>query len=115
MVVSKLDKSISYPEIKSIMADDKELTVELYSIEVKDKDIVVAIGNPNHTYSDKNVVYHPIYMIKKSGKAVQIGVYEMLTTEVISLTDENGVIEVEKLSDPLIYVFANKNFIETHR
>ena len=78
MVVSKLDKSISYPEIKSIMADDKELTVELYSIEVKEKDIVIAIGNPNYTYSSKNVVYYPIYMIKKSGKAVQVGIYEIL-------------------------------------
>jgi predicted NAD-dependent protein-ADP-ribosyltransferase YbiA (DUF1768 family) len=115
MVVSKIDKSVSYPEIKSIMADDKELTVELYSIEVKEKDIVVAIGNPNHTYSDKSIVYHPIYMIKKSGKAVQIGVYEMLTTDVISLTDDDGVIDVEKLSEPLIYIFVTKSFIDTHR
>jgi predicted NAD-dependent protein-ADP-ribosyltransferase YbiA (DUF1768 family) len=117
MVVSKLDKSISYPEIKSIMADDKELTVELYSIEVKEKDIVIAHGNPNYTYSSKNVVYYPIYMIKKSGKAVQIGIYEILSTDIGTFTDETGHLDIEKdrMPPPLIYVFVTKKFIDEYR
>ena len=64
MVVSKLDKAISYPEIKSIMGDDRESTVELFLIEARSIEIVVAIGKQIETYKSKKVVYHPIYMIK---------------------------------------------------
>ena len=111
----KIDKSISYPEIRSIMEDDKEISVDLYSIEVKGIDIVVAIGNQNETYIKKDVIYYPIYMIKNTGKAVQIGVYEIKASNQLSMTDENGAIEVEKLSSPLIYVFATKKMLKDDR
>ena len=115
MVVSKLDKSISYPEIKSIMADDRESTAELYSIEVRGKDVVAAIGKQINTYIQKHIVYHPLYMIKNTGKAVQIGVYELHDTDVISMADENGNLDFERLGPPLTYTFANTNYIETNR
>lgn len=115
MVVSRLDKSISYPEIKSIMADDKERDAELYLIEVHDQDIVVAIGGEINTYRSKHIVYHPIYMIKSNGKAAQIGVYEITDTDIISMTDDNGNLDIERLDEPLIYTFANKSYIEKNK
>lgn len=115
MVVSKIDTTISYPEIRTVMTPDKNLTVELYSIEARGVDIVVAIGGANHTYSHKNVVYHPIYLIKSTGRAMQIGVYEMRSTDVISVTDDDGNMDLGRLSEPRLYVFATKKLLQEHR
>ena len=93
------------------MADDRESTAELYSIEVRGKDVVAAIGKQINTYRQKHVVYHTVYMIKNTGKAVQIGVYELHDTDVISMADENGNLDFERLGPPLIYTFANTNYI----
>ena len=35
MVVSRLDKTLSYPETRAILSADKKLEVDLYSIIVK--------------------------------------------------------------------------------
>ena len=116
MVVSKLDKSISYPEIKYIMSGDKELSIEMYSIVVNKMTIIVAIGNEIDTYSSKKISYYPVYMIKNTGKAVQIGVYELWSSDVMLSTDENSQLDIETLSDPpLLYVFATMGFIQNHR
>ena len=97
------------------MADDKNRNAELYLIEVHDQDIVVAIGTEINTYRSKHVVYHPIYMIKNNGKAAQIGVYEITDTDIISMIDDNGNLDVERLDEPLIYTFANKSYIENNK
>ena len=115
MVVSQIDDSISYPEIKSIMVEDRENTVELFLIEVRSFDIVAAVGKQIDTYKSKQVVYHPIYMIKNNGKAVQIGVYELSSSDVISFSDENGDLDIERLGEPLIYTFVTKSYVDQNR
>jgi len=97
------------------MADDRESVAELYSIEVRNNDIVAAIGTQINTYRQKHVVYHPVYMIKNTGKAVQIGVYELQDTDVISMSDENGNLDFERMGPPLVYTFANTAYIEKNR
>ena len=111
MVVSQIDGSISYPEIKSIMVEDRDNTVELFLIEVRSFDIVAAVGKQIDTYKSKQVVYHPVYMIKNNGKAVQIGVYELSSSDVISFSDDNGDLDIERLGEPLIYTFATKSML----
>jgi len=115
MVVSRLDKTLSYPETRAILSADKKLEVDLYSIIVKGLEIVVAIGAPNHTYLSKHIVFHPIYMIKNNSKAMQIGVYEVISDNVLSVTDETGAIMIDKLGLPLIYTFATKKMMMEHR
>ena len=115
MVVSQINDSISYPEIKSIMVEDRENTVELFLIEVRSFDIVAAVGKQIDTYKSKQVVYHPIYMIKNNGKAVQIGVYELSSSDVISFSDENGDLDIERLGEPLIYTFVTKSYVDQNR
>jgi predicted NAD-dependent protein-ADP-ribosyltransferase YbiA (DUF1768 family) len=115
MVVSKIDNSISYPESRIVMAQDKELKVELYSIVIKDINVVIAIGSSINTYTKKNIIYYPIYMIKNNNKAVQIGLYEIQSSNLLTITDENGELDLDKLDNPLIYVFATKKFILDNR
>lgn len=115
MVVSQIDGSISYPEIKSIMVEDRKKNVDLFLIEIHSFDIVSAIGNQIDTYKSKQVVYHPVYMIKNNGKAVQIGVYELSRSDVISFSDENDNLDIERLGVPLIYTFVTKSYIDKNR
>jgi len=118
MVLSKLDKSISYHEIKSVApTDNKE--VELYEIEVKGVDIIIAVGNANKSFIDKNITYFPIYLVKSNNKVIQIGVYELYSSDLKHYTDEEGNLEVDKLEspldEPLIYVFVTRNMLENLR
>ena len=49
--------------------------------------------------------------LKHNNKVIQIGVYEIMTTNSMDYIDENGDINLDKFNDPLIYVFATENMI----
>ena len=57
MVLSKLNSSISYPELKKTNPEDSNMETDLYEISVKNVDVVIAVGNPRHDFQKKNVVY----------------------------------------------------------
>jgi len=70
MVLSKINGDVSYPELKSVDSGDLKMEAELYQIEVKGVDIIVAIGNVKNTFEDKNIFYFPIYLVKNNNKVV---------------------------------------------
>jgi len=115
MVVSRINRTLSYPETRSIMPSDKNLEVDLYSIIAKGIEIVVAIGKAKHTYINKNIVSYPIYMIKNTSKAMQIGIYEIASDKVLSVTNDTEDLDIDKLGEPLIYTFATKKIITDTR
>jgi predicted NAD-dependent protein-ADP-ribosyltransferase YbiA (DUF1768 family) len=120
MVLSKLDRSISYPELKKVDPDDLKKEANLYQIEFENAkiskiEIIVAIGNAKNTFEDKNVTYFPIYLVKTNKKVMQIGLYEVESTNVAEYTDENNNLEVEKMGDPLIYTFVTTEMLKNLR
>ena len=115
MVLSKIDKNVSYPELKNVDPDDSDKEFNLYQIEVHNIDIIIAVGNSKNTFEEYNIIYFPVYLVKQNNKVIQIGLYEIKASNLITYLDEENEINVEKMNEPLIYKFANKSFIEKNR
>jgi len=115
MVLSKINRDLSYPELKSVDSGDLKMEAELYQIEVNDVDIIVAIGNVKNTFEDKNIFYFPIYLVKNNNKVVQIGLYEIEASNYINYLDNFNNLDVENLDEPLIYNFVTKDMLENLR
>lgn len=112
MVSSKINTSINYPEIKTLDLEDKGHLSSLYIIEVLDKEIIIVLGKPKYTFSNKGIVYYPIYVVSDEKIKSQIGVYEHKISNSISLLDEDGDVDIEKLGNPLLYSFVTKTYLE---
>lgn len=111
MVVSKLSKSINYPELKSVDPRDLKQESNLYQIHAMGVDIMIAIGNPKKNYEEQNVIYFPIYLVKKNRRVTQIGLYELAGD--VMYNDEKGQLDMTKFEklQPLFYSFVTKDML----
>jgi len=115
MVLSKIDSDVSYPELKSVDSGDLKMEANLYQLEIKDIDVIIAVGNSKNTYEDKNILYFPIYLVKYNNKVIQIGLYEIKASDYLSYLDNYNNLDIEKMDNPLIYSFVNKEFLNKMR
>jgi predicted NAD-dependent protein-ADP-ribosyltransferase YbiA (DUF1768 family) len=115
MVLSKLDGDVSYPELKSVDSGDLKMEANLYQLEIKDIDVIIAVGNSKNTYEDKNILYFPIYLVKHNNKVIQIGVYEIRASDYLSYLDKYNNLDIEEMDEPLIYSFVTKEFLNKIR
>ena len=106
MVKSNLDDSIEYTETKKLDKDDINHNAIMYEIILNGHRVIIALGKPKYLYIDKNIEYYPIYILKKNKVIAQIGVYEILSTTLPDLLDNEGDLNLELLYDPLLYSFV---------
>uniref|UniRef100_A0A6C0EWM5 Uncharacterized protein n=1 Tax=viral metagenome TaxID=1070528 RepID=A0A6C0EWM5_9ZZZZ len=115
MVRSKLVPSINYPEIKALDSSDtkhENYNAPLYEASVLGINTIISIGQIKNTFVAQNIVYYPIYLIKNDKVISQIGVYELFQTDIPVLMDDEGDINLEKASAPLLYSFVKKSLIQ---
>jgi len=115
MVLSKLNKDVSYPELKSVDSGDLKMEANLYQLEILGVDVIIAVGNSKNTFEDKNILFFPIYLVKYNNKVIQIGLYEIKASDFISYLDENNNLDVEKMVEPLIYTFVTEGMLKKLR
>lgn len=115
MVVSKIDKSINYLELKRVDPEDLNKEANLYQIELKGMNVIIGIGGPKNTFVEKNITFFPVYLIKHNNKAIQIGLYEILSSKMLDYVDEDMTLNIEKTEDLLLYTYATEIFINKLR
>jgi predicted NAD-dependent protein-ADP-ribosyltransferase YbiA (DUF1768 family) len=113
MVVSNIDESVIYAELKGVNPNDIKRESKMYQIMLYGLNIIIAVGGQKNT--SKNISYFPIYLVKNTGNVIQIGVYEMLTNKVNKYIDTNNNLKVDKIDEPLVYSFATKRMIQKIR
>ena len=114
MVVSNLDDSIIYQNIKSVDNSDLGFDASLYEINLMPKiSGIIALGNVKYTFSAKNILYIPVYLVNDGEITIQIGVYEFSSSQYPNLLDEDNDFDISKLpnTEPLFYSFVNKNVL----
>jgi hypothetical protein len=97
MVLSKINKDVSYPELKSVDSGDIKMEANLYQLEILGSDVIIAVGNSKNTFEAENIMYFPVYLVKKNNKVIQIGVYEIKASDFISYLDDHNNLDVERM------------------
>ena len=115
MVLSKLNKDVSYSELKSVDPGDIKMEANLYQLEILDVDVIIAVGNSKNTFESENIMYFPVYLVKNNNKVIQIGVYEIKASDYITFLDDQNNLDVEKMNEPLIYSFVKSEMLKRVR
>jgi predicted NAD-dependent protein-ADP-ribosyltransferase YbiA (DUF1768 family) len=112
MVASKINPAVNYPETKTIDPEDIGHSSPPYELDVfRGETISVVLGKPKYTFTEKNIIYFPIYAIAEDIVRSQIGVFEVNPAKITSVF-RNGEVDVSRLSVPVLYSFANEKYIQ---
>ena len=113
MVLSKVNKEISYTELKTIDENDKGRDVTMYQINLFKIPVVIALGEIKFTFVKQGVLFAPVYLVvDESNKIYQVGVYEFPAEQLENLKDSDGDLDISLIEGPLVYSFINRLYIK---
>ena len=111
MVKSELDNSIVYEETKIIDPEDKGHNSSIYSIDIKEEEIEVAVGKEKYTYMEKNIVNFPLYIIINNSIKERIGIFELDSNSMINAIDGDGDVDLNE-GNMLFFFFFFKDYLK---
>lgn len=116
MVASKINPTIRYNDTNKILSDDNSLESSTYDITFEKidpkKSFTVAFGKVNYTHSSKSVLYYPMYLVVDDEVKSQIGIIEIPMEDLPSILDEDNDLDPERIPDPILYNFVNKEYFK---
>jgi hypothetical protein len=120
MVLSKLNKDIEYKESSAIDRDDINHSASTYNISFEQGELsggsvvptTILFGKQKNTHAHKGVVHFIVYLVVDKQVKCPIGVYETPETSLLSILDEDGELDPEKIDEPLLYKHVDRTFIE---
>lgn len=113
MVQSILDPTINYQELKTLYTEDKNYDASLYELNYNSIPIMIALGQAKYTFMDQDIIYYPIYLVKNSKVDQQIGVYEILSSNLPNVIDGDGDLDLDKIDNPLFFQFVNNELFKS--
>jgi len=112
MVLSRLNKKINYPDIERVDQDDINHNSPLYQTEIKNVDVIIALGNVKFSFVNDQVLYVPIYLTRNYKVVAQVGVYEFPNSTYSNILDDDDDILLDQLEQPLLYTFVTPEYIK---
>lgn len=109
MVVSVIDPTLTYAEIRTVNLNDTKMESDLYQIMLLGVNVIIAVGQVKHT--NKNISYFPIYLVKPDDSVIQIGIYEFLTNALSKYIGPNSRLKITCKMVPLLYSFVSTELL----
>lgn len=107
MVLSVLNNQLTYDESPKINKKDIGSESSIYELSLFEKDVIITLGKPDYLYSSKNIIYFSIYFVNNKNEIdACIGVYEINKDDILKIYDDEHDIDIAKLGNPLLFVFA---------
>lgn len=87
---------VNYNENRDISKEDIGHSTTIYQMLLFDTDITVGLGKGNYSYSDKGVIYYPLYLVYDNKIKSKIGIFEVKADNLINILDDDGDVSIEK-------------------
>lgn len=106
MITSNIDSKVEYAIINNIDKSDLNHEAFVYNAKIYNKHIKFVLGTPRFEFLSNNIMYFNIYLANNGSVVSKIGIYETNNSDYASLLDSNGDVDLNKMSEPIIFPFA---------
>jgi len=106
MITSNIDSKVEYAITNSIDKSDLNHEAFVYNAKIYNKHIKFVLGTPRFDFLSNNIMFFNIYLANNGSIVSKIGIYETNNTDYTSLLDSNGDVDLNKMSEPIIFSFA---------
>jgi predicted NAD-dependent protein-ADP-ribosyltransferase YbiA (DUF1768 family) len=106
MITSNIDSKVEYAIVNNIDKSDLNHEAFVYNAKIYNKYIKFVLGTPRFEFLTNNIMYFNIYLANNGSVISKIGIYETNNTDYASLLDSNGDVDLNKMSEPIIFPFA---------
>ena len=114
MVVSRINPSITFPEISSFYPSDKHTPFTIYECTMGTILFEVVLGSIQYLPTTTSIVFVPIYLVHNDEFISTIGVYEMHVDKLLQYQNNKGEIDIELLNEPLLFSFVHEDYLKPY-
>ena len=100
MVKSQLNPEINYDEPKNIHTADVNHNSDVYELELLGKTVEIVLGKEKQK---DEISYYYVYLVLNQQEMRPVAVYEVKTSELSNVLDDDGDLDLDKMSGPLLF------------